>query len=196
MDSAGNSIVDSSFFGFTGGSETVGAGGYGPRAPRWAGEAAPAGGEGYQNDGGNTTPQQAARTGGMPWQQVTTHGTRGQSYRTIPGDTVAGVAADFHGPGATPTAIQEANPGVGRGMLRSGTELVIPPAAPAGPPPPGGPAGNGVGGGSASQGVTVSTRASSAHRARYYAVPGGQALDSTMTRKQRNARNDQKASGR
>lgn len=133
---------------------------------------------------------------GMPPPQVTTVGTRMNTYRTVPGDTIAGVAAEFHGPGATPEAIGAANPGAGQGMLRSGYQLAIPPAGPASPPPPGGPAGNGIGGGSISQGVSVSTRAKAAHTARYYAVPGGQAMDATMTREQRRNRDKQKASGR
>lgn len=44
----------------------IGAGGYGPRHARWAGESAPAGGQGIMNDGANTLPHQAIATGGMP----------------------------------------------------------------------------------------------------------------------------------
>lgn len=154
-----------------------GAGGYGPRQARWEGEAPPSGGEGFMNNGLMESGGKPIVTGGMPWQQQTMMGVAGQVYRIAPGDTLASIAAKFHGPGASYQAIMDANPGLStsQGYLASGQQLLIPPAAHAGPPAPGGPTGNGVGGGSVSRNQSLSTRAKQAHTAGYYAVPRDQA---------------------
>ena len=135
---------------------------------------------------------------GIPWEQITTTGTTMGTYRVRPGQTLQDVTDAVHGPGASCAAIVAAHPQINLapGLISPGALLAIPPAGRAGPPPPGGPAGNGVGGGSYSQPPSTSTRARRANCTTSYAVPGGQAMSSTMSKEQTKTAQKQKRSGR
>lgn len=131
-----------------------GAGGFGRHRRRWDGEALPAGGEGWENNGQNHRGEGGgmAAGGGMPWAQQTTMGTSGYQYQTQQGDTLSGIANRYWGNGASFEGLQSANNNLGgyggTDQLQAGMSLTIPGAPSSGPPSPGGPAGNGIGGGS------------------------------------------------
>lgn len=150
----------------------AGAGGYGPRGPRWPGETVPAGGEGYMNAGLTVPPLGGAvYTGGMPWQQVTTVGATAHVHRIVSGETMASIGATYYGPQGSVRGLMSANPTaqyggpVGPNMpLTPGANIIVPPASGPGYAPPGGVAGNGVGGGSAAAGQSFASRARSIHQ--------------------------------
>lgn len=141
----------------------TGAGGIGTHGPRWAGESAPAGGEGFQNYGQGTGPRRPANRrpiglnfhehhhgGGSPHPQKTTMGSPLNTYMSQHGDTFDNVANKMWGPGQNGTLIHQANPGLAgdpHSSIAPGHMLNIPSAPPIGLAPSG-VAGNGVGPGS------------------------------------------------
>lgn len=138
-----------------------GSGGVGTHSPRWAGDAPPAGGEGYQNYGQSTGPHKSRNSRpiglnyrehgcGGPHPQKTTMGSPIGSYMSQHGDTMDNVANKMWGPGQNGNLIHQANPGIAStpsSPMDPGHQLNIPSAPPVGLAPSG-VSGNGVGAGS------------------------------------------------
>lgn len=134
----------------------VGSGGIGSHSARFAGEAPPAGGEGYQNGGQSTLPGQMPSFdsqmgwnsgGGVPYPQRSTMGAPLKTYLTQHGDSFDRIADKHWGPGMSGTTIHQANPGLtgnSQDEIAPGHMINVPSAPPLGPVP-GGVAGNGVG---------------------------------------------------
>lgn len=149
----------------------IGAGGYGPRGPRWPGETVPAGGEGFMNAGLTVPPMGGPIfTGGMPWQQVTVVGATAQLHRITAGESMASVAATYGGPQASPYAVAAVNPQLPQDVnapITPGVNVTVPPAHGSGYAPPGGSGGTGIGAGSSSVGQSHGTRARQIHQSQH-----------------------------
>jgi LysM repeat protein len=106
-------------------------------------------------------------TGGNPWPFTTMVGLNAQIHRVTNGQTLQMVAEQFHGPGASPSALAAANPHVPmediHAPIMPGTSLAIPPAVDRAAVTPGGPGGSGVGGGSVTNLMAAQARSTAAH---------------------------------